>query len=388
MVEINQTFLYMTDDNTSFTVFFSWQSDVPENSDFLRAFIKASIKKFETTQNVNVLYDEASRSVVGSQKVEEVILEKIRACDVFIADITPITKIETEEGVKKRIKLLPNPNVAFELGYAMHCLPMEQVLIVLPTGISHGQLPFDFNHNRLIEFDELTNPMDEEIEKSLAFCMKTRTSLLDVIVANPEDKILRPQYKQTKFVAERLKHYDIGSPFASIKQIQETMSQVASPFRQVNIAKAQVIRKEINHSYSPIHLVIQNNNDVAIDNIDFKVICNQKGVSIVENNVKGQFISVHSLGINSLCVVEETNTAIQHVDTMNPQTIFMLDPFYLKVPYDCESISLEWHVSSRQGSFCGKIDMQVEAEVKDVDFVYNDAKIGDDYFSDYIEYVN
>lgn len=380
-------FLSMTD-NTSFTVFFSWQSDVPKNSDFLRSFIKSSIKKYETTQNVNVLYDEASRSVVGSQKVEEVILEKIRACDVFIADITPITRIETEEGEKNRIKLLPNPNVAFELGYAMHCLPMEQVLMVLPTGISHGQLPFDFNHNRLIEFDELTNPMDEEIEKSLAFCMKTRTSLLDVIVANPEDKILRPQYKQTKFVAERLKHYDIGSPFASIKQIQETMSQVASPFRQVNIAKVQAIRKEINHSYSPIHLVIQNNNDVAIDNIDFEVICNQKGVSIVENNVKDQFSSIHSFRINSSYVVEETNTVIKHINTMNPQTIFMLDPFYLKVPYDCESISLEWHVSSRQGSFCGKIDMQVEAEVKDVDYVYNDAKIGDDYFSDYIEYVN
>lgn len=380
-------FLSMTD-NTIFTVFFSWQSDVPKNSDFLRSFIKSSIKKFGTTQNVNVLYDEASRSVVGSQKVEEVILEKIRACDVFIADITPITRIETEEGEKNRIKLLPNPNVAFELGYAMHCLPMEQVLMVLPTGISHGQLPFDFNHNRLIEFDELTNPMDEEIEKSLAFCMKTRTSLLDVIVANPEDKILRPQYKQTKFVAERLKHYDIVSPFASIKQIQETMSQVATPFRHVNIAKAQVIRKEINHSYSPIHLVIQNNNDVAIDNIDFEVICNQKGVSIVENNVKDQFSSIHSFRINSSYVVEETNTVIKHINTMNPQTIFMLDPFYLKVPYDCESISLEWHVSSRQGSFRGKIDMQVEAEVKDVDFVYNDAKIGDDYFSDYIEYVN
>ena len=380
-------FLSMTD-NTSFTVFFSWQSDVPENSDFLRSFIKTSIKNLETTQNVNVLYDEASRSVVGSQKVEEVILEKIRACDVFIADITPITKIETEEGEKKRIKLLPNPNVAFELGYAMHCLPMEQVLIVLPTGISHGQLPFDFNHNRLIEFDEHTNPMDEEIEKSLAFCMKTHTSLVDVIVANPEDKILRPQYKQTKFIAKRFKHNDIGSPFASIRQNQEIMSQVMAPFRQVNIAKAQVIRKEINHSYSPIHLVIQNNNDVAIDNIDFKVFCNQKGVSIAENNVKDQFSLVQSFGDNSLYVVEETNTAIQHVNTMNPQTIFTLDPFYLKVPYDCESISLEWHISSRQGSFCGKIDMQVEAEVKDVDFVYNDAKIGDDYFSDYIEYVN
>lgn len=375
-------------DNKSFTVFFSWQSDVPENSDILRSFIKDSIKNLETTQNVNVLYDEASRSVVGSQKVEEVILEKISACDVFIADITPITRIETEEGEKKRTKLLPNPNVAFELGYAMHCLPLEQVLIVLPTGIPHGKLPFDFNHNRLIEFDEQTNPLDEEIEKSLAFCMKTRTSLVDVIVANPEDKILRPQYKQTKFIAGRHKHNEIGSPFATIKQIQETMSQVATPFRQVNIAKAQVIRKEINHSYSPIHLVIQNNNDVAIDNIDFKVFCNQKGVSIVENNVKDQFCLVQSLGVKSLYIVEETNTAIQHVNTMNPQTIFMLDPFYLKVPYDCESISLEWCVSSRQGSFCGKIEMQVEAEVKDVDYVYNDAKIGNDYLSDYIEYVN
>ena len=166
------------------------------------------------------------------------------------------------------------------------------------------------------------------------------------------------------------------------------MSQVASPFRQVNIAKAQVIRKEINHSYSPIQLVIQNNNDGAIDNIDFEVFCNQKGVSIVKNNVKDQFSFVQSLGCNSLYVVEETNTAIQHVDTMNPRTIFLLDPFYLKVPYECENISLEWRVSSRQGSFCGKIEMQVKAEVKDVDFVYDDAKIGNDYFSDYIEYVN
>ena len=108
----------------------------------------------------------------------------------------------------------------------------------------------------------------------------------------------------------------------------------------------------------------------------------------MENNVKDQFNSIRSFRINSSYVVEETNTVIQHINTMNPQTIFMLDPFYLKVPYDCENISLEWHVSSRQGSFCGKIEMQVEAEVTDVDYVCNDAKIGNDYFSDYIEYVN
>lgn len=385
MVEINLTFQYMTDNN-SFTVFFSWQSDVPENSEILRSFIKTSIQKIEATQNVNVLYDEASRSVVGSQKVDEVILEKIRACDVFIADITPIAKIETEENDKPRIKLLPNPNVAFELGYAMHCLSMEQVLIVLPTGIPHGQLPFDFNHNRLIEFDEQINPMDEEIEKSLAFCKKSRTSLIDVIVANPEDKILHPQYKQTKFIAERQKNIDVGAAFAQIKQFQESMSQVVSPFKQMNMAKVQVIRKEINHSYSPIQLVIQNNNDVAIDNIDFQITCTQDGASIVETNVKDQFSLVHSLQINSLYGVE--NTAIQHVKTMNPQTKFMVDSFYLKVPYDCKSINLEWCISSRQGNFYGHIEVQVEAEIKDVDYVHNDAKIGNDYISDYIEYVN
>ena len=110
--------------------------------------------------------------------------------------------------------------------------------------------------------------------------------------------------------------------------------------------------------------------------------------NILIYNVKDQFSSIHSFRINSSYVVEETNTVIQHVNTMNPRTIFMLGTFYLKVPYDCENISLEWHVSSRQGSFCGEIEMQVEANAKDVDYVYNDAKIGNGYFSDYIEYVN
>ncbi|GEM_PF-2860264 len=385
MVVINQMFLYMTD-NASFIVFFSWQSDVPENSDILRSFIKTSTKKFETTQNVDVLYDEASRSVVGSQKVDEVILEKIKACDVFIADITPITRIETEENGKKKVKLLPNPNVAFELGYAMHCLSMEQILIVLPLGIPHGQLPFDFNHNRLIEFDEQTNPMDEEIEKSLSFCMKTRISLIDVVVLNPADYTLRPQYKQTKFIAEKLKNIDMGSTFATVKQFHESMSLVTAPFKHVNIAKVQVVRKEINHSYSSIQLVIQNNN-VAIDNIEFQVTCKQYGVSIVESNIKDQLSLVHSLQINRLYVVKETNTAFQHVNTMNPQTIFMLEPFYVKAPYENKSINLEWHISSRQGTFHGIIEMQIEAEIKDVDYIYDDAKIGHDFFSDYIEYV-
>lgn len=377
----------MTDKN-NFTVFFSWQSDVPKNSEILRTFIKTAIGKFVNVQSVDVVFDEASRSVVGSQKVDEVILEKIRACDVFIADITPIARIETEENGKKRVKLLPNPNVAFELGYAMHCLSMEQILISLPIGIPHGQLPFDFNHNRLIEFDEQTNPMDDEIEKSLVFCMNTRTSLVDVVVFYPSDYTLRPQYKQTKFVAEKLKNIDMGSPFASIRQFQDSMTKIVSPFNQENVAKVQIIRKEINHSYSRIQLVINNNNNVALDNVDISISCRHDEVSIVESNEKEQFNSIPNLNINGLYVIEETNTVIQHVRTMNPNTIFMLDSFYMKVPYDCKSVNLEWHISSRQGSFNGTIEMKVESEIKDVNYVYNDKKIGNDYYSDYIEYVN
>lgn len=375
-------------DNNCFTVFFSWQSDVPENSEILRSFIKTAIDKFANGQNVDVVYDEASRSVIGSQKVDEVILDKIRACDVFIADITPIARIETEEDGKTRVKLLPNPNVAFELGYAMHCLSMEQILISLPIGISHGQLPFDFNHNRLIEFDEQTNPMDDEIEKSLAFCMNTRTSIVDVGVFYPTDYTLRPQYKQTKFVAEKLKNINIGSPFATIRQFQDSMTKVVSPFNQENVAKVQIIRKEINHSYSRIQLVINNNNNVALDNVDISITCKQDDTSIVDSNEKEQFNPIHSLHINGLHVIDKTNTVIQHVKTMNPHTVFMLDSFYMKVPHDFKSVSLEWHISSRQDSFNGTIEMKVESEIKDVNYVYNDSKIGNDYFSDYIEYIN
>ena len=107
----------------------------------------------------------------------------------------------------------------------------------------------------------------------------------------------------------------------------------------------------------------------------------------MDSNIKDQLSLVHSLQINRLYVVKETNTAFQHVNTMNPQTIFMLEPFYVKAPYENKSINLEWHISSRQGTFHGIIEMQIEAEIKDVDYIYDDAKIGHDFFSDYIEYV-
>lgn len=373
-------------DNTNFIVFFSWQSDVPKNSELLRSFIKASIKKIVNEQNINVEYDEASRFVIGSQKVDEVILDKIKACDVFIADITPVSKIETNEGGKTSCKLLPNPNVAFELGYAMHCLSMEQVLIALPTETPHGQLPFDFNHNRLIEFDEQTNPMDEEIDRSLSFCLKTYTSLLDVVVCKPEDCILRPLYNQTRFIAKKNNSVDMGSAYASTRKLQDSISQFVNPFNQVNVPKVQVVHKEINHSYSPIELIIKNNNNVPIDNIEFHVTCTKDGISMVESNVKEPICLAQSLRVNRMYVDEESNTANKRIDTMNPNTTLFLEPFYIRVPYDCKSITLEWDISSRQGNFKGSIEMQVKAEVKDVSYIQNDAKIGEEYYSDCIEY--
>ena len=52
--------------------------------------------------------------------------------------------------------------------------------------------------------------------------------------------------------------------------------------------------------------------------------------------------------------------------------IFDNKDHYLKVPYECENISLEWRVSSRQGSFCGKIDLNSSMAIGDS---YNDISM-------------
>lgn len=135
------------------TVFFSWQSDLAET----RNVIQGALLKAVSNLNRNLAleeplrFDEATSGVAGWPEIASTILEKIERCEVFVADITPIN------GPQSDFRLTPNPNVLFELGYALATgLGRMRIICVvnasyLPDG-DLKELPFDVRGSRPLQF--------------------------------------------------------------------------------------------------------------------------------------------------------------------------------------------------------------------------------------------
>lgn len=142
-------------------IFWSWQSDTHQES--ARYFVREVLADLVTELNGVDDADEAERpadedgfeedgpvridhdtlDIGGSPPIAPTILGKIRECAVFVADVTPIAK--TVGG-----KLTPNPNVMLELGYALHALDHERIVLVMNAaeGAKLSKLPFDLRHWR------------------------------------------------------------------------------------------------------------------------------------------------------------------------------------------------------------------------------------------------
>src|SRR6266567_5385993 len=138
-------------------IFWSWQSDTPGNTGrhFVRAALLDAITVLkqpeeieEPTQAENresMHLDQDRQGVTGSPGLADTIKKKIEVSMVFIADITPVSKIAKRKDVKgSREKRNMNPNVAIELGYALHALNESGVLLVLNEYYGGREfIPFD-----------------------------------------------------------------------------------------------------------------------------------------------------------------------------------------------------------------------------------------------------
>ena len=93
-----------------YTLFVSWQSDIPKVRNKIMASLKRQAEQFANNHDIHLQIDQATRDIPGSPKIEDAIFEKISQCDFFLADITPISVYKERR--------LPNPNVSIELGFA------------------------------------------------------------------------------------------------------------------------------------------------------------------------------------------------------------------------------------------------------------------------------
>lgn len=131
-------------------IFWSWQSDLPGKVS--RHFVRQALEMAVDALNQERFIDEPERpeasldhdrkGVPGSPDLANIILEKIRNCEVFVADVTPVGQSANE--VPKK---LMNPNVAIELGYALHTIGDRRLIMVVNSAFGgRADLPFDLQH--------------------------------------------------------------------------------------------------------------------------------------------------------------------------------------------------------------------------------------------------
>ena len=133
------------------TIFFSWQSDLPNktNRNLIENSIKLALKKMNQDSPYSLIteIDRDTKGVLGSPDIVDSILTKIDKCSLFIADISIINS-------SLNGKRTPNPNVLFELGYAVKCLGWDRVICVFNSDFGDvSELPFDLRNRRILTYE-------------------------------------------------------------------------------------------------------------------------------------------------------------------------------------------------------------------------------------------
>jgi len=145
----------------SMKIFWSWQSDLPGkiSRHFVREALEDAVDALNEERSVyeperpEASLDHDRKGVPGSPDLANIILEKIRGSEVFVADVTPVGQSNATPP-----KSLMNANVAIELGYALHTIGDGRLMMVLNKAFgSRADLPFDLQHKGGPIFYNLTS---------------------------------------------------------------------------------------------------------------------------------------------------------------------------------------------------------------------------------------
>jgi hypothetical protein len=141
------------------TIFYSWQSDVPGslNRSFIQRALEDAIKAivFSDEEVLEPVIDRDTAGLQGSPDIADSIFAKIAMADLFVADVTLVGKIENG-------RMVANPNVLIELGYAASELGWERIVLVVNTAYGNpAALPFDLRGRRVLSYHLIEGTIDD-----------------------------------------------------------------------------------------------------------------------------------------------------------------------------------------------------------------------------------
>jgi hypothetical protein len=150
------------------TVFYSWQSDLPNscNRGFIEDCLKDAIKQIQADKELELdpSLDRDTQGASGSADIAPTIFKKIRAADAFVGDVSIINSKRSAE-----CRPTPNPNVLAEMGYSAGLHGWERVICVLNTACGKiDELPFDIRQRLIIAYQLSPAEDKKAVRKALA----------------------------------------------------------------------------------------------------------------------------------------------------------------------------------------------------------------------------
>ncbi|MED2968010.1 hypothetical protein P4251_07275, partial [Bacillus subtilis] len=131
-------------------IFYSWQSDLPNNTNrgFIESCLSSAIKELSKADNfhLELNLDRDTKYELGTPDIVNTIFNKIEKAKFFVADISIINS-------KSKERKTPNPNVLIELGYASKVLGWDKIICIFNTDYGNlNDLPFDLRSRRILTY--------------------------------------------------------------------------------------------------------------------------------------------------------------------------------------------------------------------------------------------
>jgi len=386
-----------------YRLFFSWQNDRKDT----KKVIFAALRKVEESlkkEGLELFIDQDTRERVGKRNIDAEVLEKIRKCDIFVADLTPIITYNPPADSHDLPKLMPNSNVMYEYGYALHAKGENRMIVLASLNKEDNEhiefMPFDVNHDTITLFSDEKSlgglygwirKIIEDVDKERAAVVPQYACLLHFLTEGPlyaDEITIHPKFKRTYYTVEtHHSHYHDDSEPVSIAEA------VVDPFKmqralidqfrvpaQVQRITAKVTHKTTNYSYVPVSLVFTNQGTEALDNVKLRIMASDTRVMFDDTNERHSIPMPIPRGINDTAIGDKMIS--QYAATINPNDSVFLNPVYIRAPHDIGAFLLTWSVGTRTFQDEGFLTVHVEPEY-DEDWVANDELAGTERVDDY-----
>lgn len=388
-----------------YRLFFSWQNDRKDTKSIVFSALRKAAKHL-ATEGIELFIDQDTRERLGKRNIATEVLEKINNCDIFVADLTPVTTYYPPKETHSLPKHMPNSNVMYEYGYALRSKGENRMIALASIDKEADEhieyMPFDINHDTITLFTDenslsglsgwIKKIIEDVDEERAAYVPQYACSLLFQSGTDLVNEItINPRYKRICYTSSNCnqcnRHIGTVTPVSWFDGINSVLKQQQALAESLSmpalpIATARIVQKTINHSYVPLQIVFINQGTEALDNIKIWITADDDRVSFADTNEKRLHSSLSFRSIYDTSI--DDKQIFQSKQTLNPQDHITFNTVYAHAPHDIDTFTLHWKLSSRQHAEEGKFTIHVNPEYE-YDTREDDDLLGTESVEDCVE---